>query len=84
MGSIMGSNPVSFWCRIKLNRPVPIRTDIMSLKQKQAIKLNICAGSAKPAPPISVCLGQKRLFCKKFNELLQIEANQNHYVLKFS
>lgn len=50
----------------------------MPLKQKQAqktsyIKLNICAGSAKPAPPISVCLGQKRLnileFCKKFNEL---------------
>ncbi len=41
----------------------------MSLKQKQAIKLNICAGSAKPAPTISVCLGQKRLFCKKFNEL---------------
>ncbi len=82
----MGSNPVSFWCRIKLNSPVPIRTErIYVFKAKTSyIKLNICAGSAKPAPPISVCLGQKRLFCKKFNELLQIEANQNHYVLKFS
>ncbi len=37
------------------------------------VKLNIVAASAKPAPPISVTLGQKKIniqsFCKRFNEI---------------
>ncbi|XXN13731.1 MAG: 50S ribosomal protein L11 [Candidatus Hodgkinia cicadicola] len=43
------------------------------------IKLYIRAGLAKPAPPISSMLGQRRLnvpeFCKRFNELTQ--ANED-------
>ncbi|XXN19694.1 MAG: 50S ribosomal protein L11 [Candidatus Hodgkinia cicadicola] len=37
------------------------------------IKLRLCAGAAKPAPPVSSVLGQKRLnvpeFCRRFNEV---------------
>ncbi|ATY93552.1 50S ribosomal subunit protein L11 [Candidatus Hodgkinia cicadicola] len=48
--------------------------DWSSLKIRTGyIKLRLRAGSAKPAPPISSMLGQKRLnvpeFCKRFNEV---------------
>ncbi|XXM93591.1 hypothetical protein AAHH87_00485 [Candidatus Hodgkinia cicadicola] len=37
------------------------------------LKLSLCARSAKPVPPVSSALGQKRLnvpeFCNRFNEL---------------
>ncbi|AHL31110.1 MAG: putative 50S ribosomal subunit protein L11 [Candidatus Hodgkinia cicadicola] len=46
---------------------------MLGKKKVGFIKLCLRAGSAKPAPPVSSALGQRRLnvieFCKRFNEL---------------
>ncbi|MFP3038559.1 MAG: hypothetical protein ACKFIZ_00500 [Candidatus Hodgkinia cicadicola] len=45
---------------------------MMFSKRTGLIKLSVIAASAKPVPPISVVLGQKKVniqdFCKRFNE----------------